>query len=225
MYPQVDFAVRNLNVLGPLLGRLSAEVTEIAQKKTEDLLLTVGGDHSIATGTITGMRRVYPDLKVVWVDAHPDFINPQIRNPTKLYSENYHGMPLSHLAGATSIPDLPYWHWLTEMAPLDPKNIVLIGIRDIDKDEYISLKKHGVKCFTMDHIATLGIGEVMKQTVEYLDPEKKHPFHLSFDVDGIDPEALSQTGTLFREGLTPREANLIVRRLVHDRRLVSMDLV
>ena len=61
--------------------------------------------------------------------------------------------------------------------------------------------------------------------MKFIDPEKKHPFHLSFDVDGIDPEALSQTGTLFRAGLTPREANLIVRRLVHDRRLVSMDLV
>lgn len=86
MYPKVEFATRNLNLLGPLLGRLSGQVTKIAEKKTEDLLLTVGGDHSIAAGTISGMRRVYPDLRVVWVDAHPDFTNPHMRNPDKLYS-------------------------------------------------------------------------------------------------------------------------------------------
>lgn len=77
----------------------------------------------------------------------------------------------------------------------------------------------------MDHVDSLGIGEVMKQTVEYLDPENKYPFHISFDVDGIDPDVLSQTGTRFRYGLTPREGNFIVRRLVHDRKVVSMDLV
>ena len=101
----------------------------------------------------------------------------------------------------------------------------MIGIRDIDKDEYVSLKKFGVKCFTIDHIDSLGIGEVMKQTVNYLDPENKSPFHISFDVDGIDPDSLGQTGTLFRDGLTPREGNFIVRRLVYDRKVVSMDLV
>ena len=134
-------------------------------------------------------------------------------------------MPLSHLTGMTSIPDLPYWHWLTKMPLLDPKNVVLIGIRDIDVDEYVSLAKYGVKCYTMDHVDKIGIGKVMSETIEYLDPQNRHPFHLSMDVDGIDPEAVSQTGTLFRYGLSPREAVHIVRRLVHERRLVSMDLV
>lgn len=134
MYPPVEFAVRNLNVLGPLLGRLSSKVNKIAKKSTEDLLLTVGGDHSIGAATITGMRKVYPDLRVVWVDAHPDFTNSHLRNPNKYFSENYHGMPLSHITGGTSIPSLPYWSWLTDYPLLDPKNVVLIGIRDIDKD-------------------------------------------------------------------------------------------
>lgn len=78
-------------------------------------------------------------------------------------------MPLSHVSGATSIPKLDYWRWLTDEPILDPRNIVLIGIRDIDTDEYISLKKHNVKCFTMDHVDKYGIGDVMKQTIEYLD--------------------------------------------------------
>ena len=79
-------------------------------------------------------------------------------------------MPLSHLLGMTSIPALPYWSWLTELPLLDPKNVVQIAIRDIDKDEYISLKKYGIKCYTMDHIDKYGIGEVMTQTINYLDP-------------------------------------------------------
>ena len=187
MYPPVDFAVRNLNVLGPLLGRIHHKVEEIVRKKTEDLLLTVGGDHSIGSATVSGVMKVHKDLRVVWVDAHPDCTNSHVRNPTKMHSENYHGMPLSHVTGMTSIPDLPYWNWLTKNPLLDPKNVVLIAIRDIDTDEYKTLVQHGVKCFTMDHIDKYGIGDVMNQTIKYLDPNNKYPFHLSFDVDGIDP--------------------------------------
>jgi len=133
-------------------------------------LLTVGGDHSIGAATITGVKKVYPDIKVVWVDAHPDCTDSRTRTPNIFHNENYHGMPLSHITGMTTIPKLPYWSWLHDQPLLDPKNVVLIGIRDIDKDEYATLKKFGVKCFTMDHIDKYGIGEVMTQTINYLDP-------------------------------------------------------
>jgi arginase len=134
-------------------------------------------------------------------------------------------MPLSHITGITSIPKLPYWSWLTDYPLLDPKNVVLIAIRDIDNDEYLSLNKHGIKCFTMDHVDKYGIGDVMRQTIQHLDPDNKYPFHISFDVDGIDPEVVSQTGTLFRYGLSARESVHIVRRLVHERKVVSLDVV
>ena len=189
------------------------------------MLLTVGGDHSIGSATISGVKKFHKDLKVVWVDAHPDCTNYKIRTPNIMSNENYHGMPLSHVTNMTDIPNLPYWSWLSSTPPLDPKNVVLIAIRDIDYDEYHTLKKHGVKCFTMDHIDKYGIGEVMTQTINYLDPHNQSPFHLSFDVDGIDPGFVGQTGTLFRYGLSGRESVHIVRRLIHERRLVSMDLV
>lgn len=185
----------------------------------------MGGDHSIGAATISGVRRRHEDLRVVWVDAHPDCTDSHNRNPNKMHSENYHGMPLSHLTGITSIPPLPYWKWLTDRPRLDPRNVVLIAIRDIDPDEYMNLAKHGVKCFTMDHIDMHGIGDVMKQAIHYLDPHNRHPFHLSFDVDGIDPDVVGQTGTRFRYGLTARESVHIVRRLAHERKLVGMDLV
>ena len=65
----------------------------------------------------------------------------------------------------------------------------------------------------------------MKQAIEYLDPKGDSPFHISFDVDGLDPTCFNQTGTLFRYGLTPREGCHIIRRVAHERKLVSMDLV
>jgi arginase len=117
-----------------LLGRLHNKVASIAEKKSEDILLTVGGDHSIGAATVTGMKKVHPNLKVVWVDAHPDCTDSRARTPTKMHNENYHGMPLSHITGMTTIPKLPYWSWLQDQPLLDPRNVVLIGIRDIDKD-------------------------------------------------------------------------------------------
>lgn len=175
----------------------------------------MGGDHSVGTATISAAHRLHKDLKLIWVDAHPDCIDYRQRTPDIPFSDNYHGMPLSHLTGMTILPHFPSWQWLTNYPFLDPKNVVLIAIRDIDTDEYVSLEKHKVKCFTMDHVDKLGIGEVMRQSVEYLDPHNQHPFHLSFDVDAIDPELVSQTGTRFRYGLSGRESIHIVRRLAH----------
>lgn len=77
----------------------------------------------------------------------------------------------------------------------------------------------------MDHVDKYGIGNVMKQAIEYLDPKGDSPFHISFDVDSIDPQNFNQTGTLFRYGLSPREGCHIIRRVAHERKLVSMDLV
>ena len=98
-------------------------------------------------------------------------------------------------------------------------------MRDIDADEWQTLRDSKIKVFTPDHIDDIGIGAVMKQAIEHLDPEGKHPFHISFDIDALDPQYCSSTGTKYRGGLTPREANFIVRKTAFARKLVSMDLV
>lgn len=77
----------------------------------------------------------------------------------------------------------------------------------------------------MDHVAQLGIGEVMRQAFNYLDPAGDKPFHISFDIDAIDPHVAFGTGTKFRGGLTPLEANLIIRMTAHQRRLVGLDVM
>lgn len=75
-------------------------------------------------------------MKVVWVDAHPDCTNANIRSKGKNLTENYHGMPLSHLTGIAYMPPLAGFKWISELPKLNPKNVVLIAIRDIDSDEY-----------------------------------------------------------------------------------------
>ena len=77
----------------------------------------------------------------------------------------------------------------------------------------------------MDHVMDLGIGEVVKQAIDYLDPVGDKPFHISFDIDAIDPYQCFGTGTKFRGGLRPIEANYIVRKVAHMRKLVGLDVV
>jgi arginase len=114
---------------------------------------------------------------------------------------------------------------------LKPENVVNIGLRDIDSDEWDTIAKYKIKCFTPDHIDMLGIGEVVRRAIEYLDPSASQashtsaPFHISFDIDAMDPLLAEGTGTKYRGGLTVREAFHIVRRVSWERRVVSMDLV
>lgn len=91
------------------------------------MILTVGGDHSISSATISGMLKKYHDLRVVYIGAHPDISNPQYKN---IYHQNYHGMVVSHLIGDVKLPG---FNWLDDVF-LHPRNLVYIAIRDIDPD-------------------------------------------------------------------------------------------
>jgi arginase len=225
MYPPVEHPVRNLNVLGPLLEKLHNKVYDIASKKSEDFLLTIGGDHSVGAGVVAGIARAHRDLRVVWIDAHPDTKNTDNEVNPKMHNYNYCGFPLSHVSGLFNVPkNLKYWDWISKVRLLDPKNVVIIGVNDITRQEEIVMKKNGLKVFSMDHIDKYGIGEVMGRTIEYLDPKNEHPFHLEIDIDAIDPAVIQQTGALVRHGLTARESIHIVRRLTNERKLISMDI-
>ncbi len=103
-------------------------------------MLTVGGDHSIAAATIPAIRKKHNNLKIIWVDAHPDAADPGQKTPHILNSQNYHGMPLGHLMGVSSAIDLNGDFSFIKTSPsINFSDVVLIGIRDIDPDEYISL--------------------------------------------------------------------------------------
>ena len=182
-------------------------------------MLNLGGDHSCATGSIAGMRSVYgKKFKIIWVDAHAD-----INSMSSSCSLNYHGMPVGHLLGFMEKNTVPGFDWL-DTPVITPKDIVYIGLRDMDYWEVDRLKNNDIKCFDMDKVTELGIGNVMKQTFEYLGAED-NPIFCSFDVDGCDPSYINQTGTISRGGLSEREANYILRSTASTGRLVGLDMV
>jgi len=204
---------------GESLGRVCKVLHKVAKKAAQEgnFFLNLGGDHGIATGSISGMLAAFPDLRVIWIDAHGD-----INTPESSPSGNYHGMPVAHVTGIFS--NVQGFEWLTKFLPKD--RIVFIGLRDIDEAEKLIIRNNKIKYFSMHEIDRYGIGAVMEATLKYLDPDNKnHPIHISWDVDGVDSEIIPQTGTRARGGLTYREAHYVIRRTVESRNLVSLDLV
>jgi len=202
------YDVENSHVIGPMCEALSDLVYNAA--KRNDFNLILGGDHGLATGSISGMLREYPDLKVVWIDAHGDCNTPET-SP----SGNYHGMPVAHLLGWMEKGDVRGFDWLDPVPVLKGENIVYIGLRDVDKEEKALLKKHKIKCYSPYDIQLKGgMCNVMTETLAYLkaDGDLKNPIHCSWDVDGCDPEFMSGTGTAARCGLTLRESHFILQR-------------
>ena len=205
--------------IGAMNYTLYNKVKEAAHNKS--FVLSLGGDHSIASGSIPAMKEVYPNLKVIWIDAHAD-----INTPETSLSINYHGMPVSHCVGLTPNGTVPGFDWLNPN--LNFSDIVYIGLRSVDPGEVDFLKKYNILHYDIDHVTEKGIGSIMKEIKEYFASENKsydNPIHISFDIDGVDHQFVKQTGTICRGGLNDREANFIIRNTVATKNLVSMDLV
>lgn len=198
--------------------RQICEAVEEATKPPENFCLTLGGDHSVAFGSIHGVFKARPDMSLVWVDAHGDFNTPET-SPTG----NLHGMPLAALTGYVKT-GLPCFEWLERGPHLDPKRVVLVGVRSLDSGERRMLKEAGITVFTTKEIDRYGIGRVMEQVLEVVEPDKR-PLHVSFDIDAMDPLEAPGTGTRVRGGLTYREAHYILESLSDTKKLGSMDLV
>ncbi|HLR54484.1 MAG TPA: arginase [Pseudogracilibacillus sp.] len=177
--------------------------------------LVLGGDHSIAIGTISGLVEHYSNLGLIWYDAHGD-INTAETSP----SGNIHGMPLAVSLG--------YGHEkllsLFEQSHIKPENVVLIGIRDLDDGEKQLLKDLNVKVYTMHEIDRIGMPQVMQETIDYLQ-EKTDGVHLSFDMDGIDPKEAPGVGTPVIGGATYRETHLAMEMLADADMITSAEIV
>ena len=211
--------VENAHVIGPMCEVLSEMTYDASQRR--DFTLVLGGDHGLATGSISGMLKTYPDLKIIWIDAHGD-CNTVETSP----SGNYHGMPVAHLLGWIKEGEIKGFDWFTPS--LKAENIVYIGLRDVDAQEKKLLKDHNIKCFSPYDIEIKGgIANVMTETLAYLgaDNGNKTPIHCSWDVDGCDPEFMSGTGTRARCGLTLRESHFILQRMFNTGNMVSLDMV
>ncbi len=209
--------IKNILELGSVNHKLHNATKDFAEKGK--FCLTLGGDHGLGSGSMSGLCAAYPNLKVIWVDAHADCNTPET-SP----SGNYHGMPAAHLLGWMEEKTVPGFDWFKPC--LTNKDIVFIGLRDLDAEEKNNLRKHGIKCFTMHEVLKYGIGQVMEKALAYLfEDGKEHPLHISFDIDGIDPSVAYGTGTKARGGLLYREAHYIVREAAMTGCLVSFDMV
>lgn len=191
--------------------------------KSGKLVLTLGGDHSIAIGTISGTARAIrerldKEIAVIWVDAHADINTPETSD-----SGNIHGMPVAFLTGLAKEDQEDRFGWLKEHHRLSTKRIVYIGLRDVDKGEKKILRDHGIKAFSMHDIDRHGIGKIMDMALGWIGSDT--PIHLSFDVDALDPMWAPSTGTPVRGGLTLREGDFIAECVAETGSLVALDLV
>ncbi|XP_061612534.1 arginase-1 isoform X1 [Phyllopteryx taeniolatus] len=199
--------VKHARAVGNANRRLSEAVRAV--KRDGHAAVVLGGDHSLAMGSVHGHASAVGDLSLVWVDAHAD-INTPLSTPTG----NMHGQPVSHLLHELrpKIPVLPNFSWMTSC--VSAKHLVYIGLRDLDPEEHYLLKLAGVKAFSMTDVDRLGVGRVMEETCDFLCKRgAERPIHLSYDVDALDPTVTPATGTPVLGGLTYREGVYIAERL------------
>lgn len=210
-------------------ARFKVEILSVCvqlAEETKDILdsgetpLVIGGDHSIAMGTVSGISAHYRQNNkkagLIWFDAHGDMNLPET-SP----SGNIHGMPLAHLLGYGD-PQLA--SILGANPAVAPENVALIGIRDIDRVERDFINRSGITAFTMRDIDQLGMSEVSRRALDVVNAGTAG-FHISFDLDGCDPEVIPGSGTLVPGGVSYREAHLLLEECASDGRMSSMEVV
>lgn len=213
--------MKNPKAVSAVTRRIADQVYSHASQGR--LVLTLGGDHSIAVGTIGGTakavrERLNREVAVIWVDAHADINTPETSG-----SGNIHGMPVAFLTGLATEDKEEYFGWLEESNRLSLRKLVYIGLRDVDAGEKRILRENGIKAFSMHDIDRHGIGRVMEMALAHIGNDT--PIHLSFDVDALDPQWAPSTGTPVRGGLTLREGDYIAECVHETGNLIAMDLV
>jgi arginase len=198
------------------------DLAEIVQKCLEEdfVPLVLGGDHSIAAGAVSGVasyfRKEKKQIGYIWLDAHGDMNTPE-SSP----SGNVHGMPLAAVMGygAPELVDL-----LGFKPKVEPQNIVLVGVRDLDLQERRLVKKSGVRVFTMRDIDERGMREVMADALKYA-TDDTDGIAVSLDMDFVDPSDAPGVGTPVRGGVTYREAHLAMEMIADSDAMASMEVV
>lgn len=180
--------------------------------------LVLGGDHSLSAGSVMGALR-HRRLGLIWLDAHGDFNTHE----TSL-SGNIHGMPLAALCGRGAEPLVTLAGREALGPKLQPRNVSVVGVRDLDTEERTLMRAAGVNVWSMEAVDRLGIHEVMRRAVAAA-ADGTDGIWLSLDLDVIDPTFAPGVGTPVMGGLTYREAHLAVELVAETGRLEGMDLV
>ncbi|HTV10049.1 MAG TPA: arginase [Candidatus Aquilonibacter sp.] len=182
--------------------------------------IVLGGDHSVAAGTVAGVANFFraqqKRIGLIWMDAHSD-----INTPETSPSGNVHGMPVAALLGMEpeALRDLLGWS-----PKVLAQNTVIIGVRDVDERERENIRRAGVTVFTMRDIDELGLRAVMERAIP-IAANGTAGYHVSVDLDWVDPEDAPGVGTAVRGGATYREAHLAMEILADDGGMLSFELV
>jgi arginase len=207
--------LKNLNEVRIGNTKLADKVHEVVTQGKFPLVL--GGDHSIAIGTLAGISDRYENLGVIWYDAHAD-LNTDTTSP----SGNIHGMPLAVSLGLGHDELVN----IRGFAPkVKPENIVIIGARSIDPGERELVKERGIKVYTMHEIDRIGMTAVVEDAIHYLKSRKVDGVHLSLDLDGLDPLYTPGVGTPVPGGITYRESHLAMEMLEESGLITSAEFV
>ena len=184
------------------------------------LPVVLGGDHSVAIGTVTGVARYYRErgqrIGLIWLDAHAD-----MNTPDTSPSGNIHGMPLACIAGLGPGALVDLGGFRPKVAP---ENIVIVGLRDVDLTERPQVRDSGVRVFTMRDIDERGLRSVMEEATR-LASAGTAGFHVSLDMDFVDPQHAPGVGTAVRGGVTYREAHLAMEMICDSRNVTSLEVV
>ena len=200
--------------------------------KTNFFPVVLSGDHSNASGTIAGIKIAKPHNKlgVIWIDAHAD-----LHTPYTTPSGNMHGMPLAAAIGEdnkeSSVHDVDpdtakCWNQLKNIGKISPKvlpeDVVLVSLRDYEKEEKYLIDKYGIKVITTKEVRNKGVEQVIRQMTRYL--SDCSDIYVSFDVDSLDPAISKGTGTPVSNGLREREAEDLVSKLMQNRKVCCLEI-
>ena len=182
--------------------------------------LILGGDHSVAVGTVSGVSKYFrarqEKVGIIWIDAHTD-----MNTPDTSPSGNVHGMPLACCIGIGPAELTGIFGYSPKV---DPANVALVGIRSVDGDERKNVQHSGVHVFTMRDIDERGLGPVIEEAIR-IATSGTFGFHVSLDMDAVDPQEAPGVGTPVRGGITYREAHLAMETLNDTGRMLSMEVV
>ena len=206
----------------PHIAHTCTRLAEMVEKSADNnrVPLVLGGDHSIAIGTVAGMSRHFHKqngrLGLIWIDAHADMNTPE-SSP----SGNIHGMPLACLIG---LGPKELTHMAGAAPIVDPAKVAIIGLRSVDEIERQNVRGAGVHPFTMRDIDERGLRSVLREAIEIASAGTAG-FHLSFDMDAVDPREAPGVGTPVQGGITYREAHLAMETICDSGLMASMEVV
>jgi len=233
-----EIKAKNSHWVGSNMAQVTSRLSEQLSKAPDTFLLNLGGDHSIAIGTLSALLDAHQsaegedggNLCLVWVDAHADINTPKISQ-----SGNIHGMPVAFVARHADLVEpwtLEGFEWMQPKGKtnrrLNLSKLVYIGLRDVEPAEEEILKKYSIRSYYMKDVNAKGIDTIMKETITYLGLDQPHTtnkLHLSFDIDAMDPSFCPATGTAVPDGLTMSDGLAICEACGKTGRLVGMDLV